>query len=257
MKIFQSGDTEFLKEMKEVFERVEMPAPKRAQSKFRDLYLVGGKDEQPLHVFTNPAISMDGKISTAHENSSPWATPRSSHDGCASSIPRRALGRQPCAALKAATLRSLRGNGQHPINVILTSNPDFNPRWPFFKQRHMTRILLVPRTVPAARLKPFMKSCEILRYRSLATFPEELIAHLERRGCESLLLEGGGGTIFPFVKKDLVDEWNVTVTPKIVGGADAPTMVDGEGFRARDIKRYRLKKCLKRGDELYLQYLRR
>lgn len=64
------------------------------------------------------------------------------------------------------------------------------------------------------------------------------------------------GPIFPFVAKDLVDEWNVTLTPKIVGGSTAPTLVDGDGFLMDEIKEYRLK-VQRYKDELFLKYIRK
>jgi 5-amino-6-(5-phosphoribosylamino)uracil reductase len=213
-----------------------------------------------FHVFTNLAISFDGKISTVGRELFPLGTKFDHHmmDVHRQRANAVLMGAGTLRAYKnAVTVRKLRRGYMHPVNIVLTANPDFNPAWPFFKEPHVKRILMVPRSVPAAKLAPFEGSCEILRYRTLASCPGELITLLKKRGHKNLLLEGGGGTIFPFVKKDLVDEWNVTVTPKIVGGANAPTMVDGEGFAARDIKRYRLKKCLRKGDELYLQYVRR
>jgi riboflavin biosynthesis pyrimidine reductase len=54
-----------------------------------------------------------------------------------------------------------------------------------------------------------------------------------------------------------VDEWNVTVSPIIIGGVDAPTMVEGEGFDAKHIRTYRLAKCLRRRGQVFLQYRRK
>jgi 2,5-diamino-6-(ribosylamino)-4(3H)-pyrimidinone 5'-phosphate reductase len=57
-----------------------------------------------------------------------------------------------------------------------------------------------------------------------------LMAVLERRGIRSLLVEGGGRTIWGFVSAKLVDELKVFVSSVIIGGALAPTPVGGDGF---------------------------
>jgi len=55
-------------------------------------------------------------------------------------------------------------------------------------------------------------------------------AKLEDQGIEQLMVEGGGELIFSMFAEGLVDECSVFVGPKIIGGRDAPTLADGEGF---------------------------
>ncbi len=58
----------------------------------------------------------------------------------------------------------------------------------------------------------------------------DVVADLAGRGVRRLLVEGGGETIWSFFNAGLVDEYSVFVGNIIVGGRDAPTPVDGEGF---------------------------
>lgn len=53
---------------------------------------------------------------------------------------------------------------------------------------------------------------------------------LEAAGIEQLLVEGGGELIFSLFAKGLVDDLSVFVGPTILGGRDAPTLADGDGF---------------------------
>lgn len=53
---------------------------------------------------------------------------------------------------------------------------------------------------------------------------------LERRGIERLLVEGGGELIFSCFDAGLVDELSVYVGSLVIGGRNAPTLADGEGF---------------------------
>ncbi|MFB6173138.1 MAG: 2,5-diamino-6-(ribosylamino)-4(3H)-pyrimidinone 5'-phosphate reductase [Halobacteriales archaeon] len=56
------------------------------------------------------------------------------------------------------------------------------------------------------------------------------LAALEERGVERLMVEGGGELLFSLFAADLVDELSVYVAPTVIGGRDAPTLADGEGF---------------------------
>ena len=55
-------------------------------------------------------------------------------------------------------------------------------------------------------------------------------AELEAEGIEQLMVEGGGELIFSLFESDLVDELSVFVGPTLIGGRDAPTLADGDGF---------------------------
>ena len=56
------------------------------------------------------------------------------------------------------------------------------------------------------------------------------LASLEQEGVEQLMVEGGGELIFSLFAADLVDELRLFVGSKLIGGRDAPTLADGEGF---------------------------
>lgn len=54
----------------------------------------------------------------------------------------------------------------------------------------------------------------------------------EEMGIENILVEGGGRTIAHFFKEGLVDRYTVFVGGLIIGGSDAPTPCDGDGWVA-------------------------
>lgn len=58
----------------------------------------------------------------------------------------------------------------------------------------------------------------------------DALTSLEANGIADLLVEGGGEVIFSLFEAGLVDELSTFVGPTILGGRDAPTLVDGEGF---------------------------
>jgi 2,5-diamino-6-(ribosylamino)-4(3H)-pyrimidinone 5'-phosphate reductase len=60
---------------------------------------------------------------------------------------------------------------------------------------------------------------------------ETALAELEdEERIDQLMVEGGGELIFSLFEADLVDELSVFVGPQIIGGRDAPTLADGDGF---------------------------
>ena len=58
------------------------------------------------------------------------------------------------------------------------------------------------------------------------------LAALAGEGVDRLLVEGGGELMFSLFEAGLVDELSVFVGGMVIGGREAPTLADGEGFVA-------------------------
>jgi 2,5-diamino-6-(ribosylamino)-4(3H)-pyrimidinone 5'-phosphate reductase len=56
------------------------------------------------------------------------------------------------------------------------------------------------------------------------------IDRLADAGLERLMIEGGGELIYSAFAAELVDELSVFVGSQLIGGRDAPTLADGDGF---------------------------
>ena len=61
-----------------------------------------------------------------------------------------------------------------------------------------------------------------------------LMSYLHEEGIEKLMLEGGSTLNFSMIKAGLIDEISICVAPMIVGGANAKTFFDGDGFDTMD-----------------------
>ena len=81
-----------------------------------------------------------------------------------------------------------------------------------------------------------------------------LMAELERRGVERLMVEGGGETIWRFFKAGLVDRYFIYIGDRVFGGREAPSPVDGDGFRFDEAYRLRLVSCQRCGTGVLLSY---
>jgi 2,5-diamino-6-(ribosylamino)-4(3H)-pyrimidinone 5'-phosphate reductase len=56
------------------------------------------------------------------------------------------------------------------------------------------------------------------------------LSQLDAAGVDRLMVEGGGELIFSLFEQGLVDRLSVYVGSLVVGGRDAPTLADGDGF---------------------------
>lgn len=84
---------------------------------------------------------------------------------------------------------------------------------------------------------------------------KKLLKFLHRKKIRTILLEGGGTTNWDFVNQGLVNEVIVTITPYLVGGKEAKTLVEGDGFsKIRHSMRLNLSKTTRQNNELVLYY---
>lgn len=81
---------------------------------------------------------------------------------------------------------------------------------------------------------------------------QDVIKYCLRLGVSRLLIEGGGGLLSAFVEHHPIQELFVTLCPKLVGGADSPTLFDGVALDSP--KRYRKVDSQMSGDEIFLRY---
>lgn len=82
----------------------------------------------------------------------------------------------------------------------------------------------------------------------------ELMEQLGARGIDSILLEGGGGLNEAALKAGIVDRTVTFIAPKFIGGKDAKTPVEGQGFEKMDqaicLKNIEINRI---GDDLMIQ----
>jgi 2,5-diamino-6-(ribosylamino)-4(3H)-pyrimidinone 5'-phosphate reductase len=83
---------------------------------------------------------------------------------------------------------------------------------------------------------------------------DRLLSRLYDVGVRTVMVEGGGETIFSFFEQGLVDRYCVFVGSMVIGGKDSPTPADGEGFPDESALRLRLTNCERLGDGVLLTY---
>ena len=146
---------------------------------------------------------------------------------------------------------------KNPIRIILDSNATI---------RTSSRILKTCSKIPTIIV--VTKKAQKKNLQKLGKFPvqiivcgnntvsiKKLLVTLKKKGIKNILVEGGGTTNWAFVKENLVDEAIITITPYLVGGMTATTLVDGDGFSTitKSI-RLKLKNVKKMKNEVILHY---
>lgn len=81
-----------------------------------------------------------------------------------------------------------------------------------------------------------------------------VLDELEAMGCRAVLIEGGGDLIFQVLRAGRLDELFLTVCPLLIGGAGAPTPLDGAGLPADALVELTLRDVRRVDDELFLHY---
>lgn len=81
-----------------------------------------------------------------------------------------------------------------------------------------------------------------------------VIAELEKRGIQALLLESGGDLTSMFFHAGLVDELYLTIAPLVLGGHDSPSPVGGAAFSLASGPRLSLLETTVKENEVFLHY---
>ena len=146
---------------------------------------------------------------------------------------------------------------KNPIRVILDSNATIRTSSRILKTcSKIPTIIVVTKKAQKKNLQKLEKfPVQIVVCGNNTVSIKKLLVTLKKKGIKNILVEGGGTTNWAFVKENLVDEAIITITPYLVGGMTATTLVDGDGFSTitKSI-RLKLKNVKKMKNEVILHY---
>jgi len=146
---------------------------------------------------------------------------------------------------------------KNPIRIILDSNATIRTSSRILKTcSKIPTIIVVTKKAQKKNLQKLEKfPVQIVVCGNNTVSIKKLLAVLKKKGIKNILVEGGGATNWAFVKENLVDEAIITITPYLVGGMTATTLVDGDGFSTitKSI-RLKLKNVKKMKNEVVLHY---
>ena len=125
-----------------------------------------------------------------------------------------------------------RGLSRHPLGVLLTASGNLRLDTAFFTSDEFQGVVFAARTIPPERLDALRQAGRPVHV--VADGPAaitDMLRILRREhGVHRLLCEGGGTVNSQFFHFGCVDEVFLTIAPKIAGGRDNLTMVEGEPF---------------------------
>jgi 2,5-diamino-6-(ribosylamino)-4(3H)-pyrimidinone 5'-phosphate reductase len=151
------------------------------------------------------------------------------------------------------TVRYVKGN--NPIRVILDSKGSLSTKSNVIKTaKNIPTILVVSENSPRNVEKFTMKGVQVIRCGKKKIDIKKLLKILGKKGIKKIVVEGGGITNWYFFKEKLVDEIVVTITPYILGGSTAISLVEGVGFGTIS-NSFKLRKIEKIQNEIVLHYV--
>ncbi len=194
-----------------------------------------------MHVVVNAAMSADGKLSSRRREQIAISGPddfarvdrlRADSDAVVVGVG-TVLADDPHLTLDDADLRTRRleaGEPEHPARVVVDSRAR-TPTDARILDDAATTYLLVSEAASVERRAELSRAgVEFVTAGETRVDLLRAFAALEREGLEEVMVEGGGELIFSLFEAGLVDECSVFVGPTVIGGRDAPTLADGEGF---------------------------
>jgi riboflavin-specific deaminase-like protein len=155
---------------------------------------------------------------------------------------------------KAVAKRARLGVSTQPINVVMSNSLDIPITKLLFHHPDTEKLVFTTRSASRENIRRVERFATVVVLPSKTVSPGRVVEYLERRGVRRILVEGGGATNHSFIRAKLVDEIFITVTPFIIGGADAPTVVDGRGFLAHTSVRLELISSRRLKNEVFLRY---
>jgi len=214
------------------------------------------KNEKPYAII-NAAITLDGKIASASGDSAISGKEdlirvhrlRAECDGILVGV-NTAIKDDP--RLTVHKIKSSR----NPVRIVVDSKARIPLKARMFKEEGET-VIAVSEKANKNKLEKLknIKNVSVVSCGKEEVDLKKLMGILHRKGIKKLLVEGGGNVIFSFLKERLADEIRIAVAPVIVGGKNAITLAEGEGFsKISDGAELKLKKSYSLGKDLVLEY---
>jgi diaminohydroxyphosphoribosylaminopyrimidine deaminase/5-amino-6-(5-phosphoribosylamino)uracil reductase len=180
------------------------------------------------YVVAKWAMTLDGKIA-AHTGDSRWITCEASRAW----LHRLRDAYQAILVGSNTALRDdpiLRGDKRTPVRVVLDSWARVPMDAKVVKSAKEQRtIIAVSTSAPEEKVRLFRRAgVEVIKLEVMDM--RVLLEELARAGLHSILVEGGGEVHASVFEAGLADEFVVFVAPKIVGGREAKTPVEGNGL---------------------------
>jgi len=193
------------------------------------------------YVIVNVAMSADGKISTRERRQvrisgeQDFTRVDRLKAGCDAVMVGigTVLSDDPSLTVKSEECRSYRrkhGHSDHPVRIIVDSSARISPEAAVLNKGEGKRIVAVSGRADGEKIALLEKKAQIIITGKDEVDLPLLMDELGAMDICHIMVEGGGTLIAGLIKAGLVHEIYTYIGNVIIGGREAPTFAEGEGF---------------------------
>lgn len=220
--------------------------------------------ERPF-IFINSAMSADGKISTKERKQvrisgqidfNRMDKLRAGSDAVMVGIG-TVLADDPSLTVKSPELREERikaGKDENPVRIVVDSKAKTPADADIFKKGKGKRIIIVSESAPVDKVSLLEEKATIIVAGKDKIDLKKAMPDLKAQGIERLMVEGGATLNWGMISNGLVDEIYTFVGNLIIGGKNAPTFTDGDGFTEKEIQKLELINAEKMEEGILLKW---
>ena len=193
------------------------------------------------YVVLNIAMSADGKISTRERRqvrisgAQDFTRVDRLKAGCDAVMVGigTVLADDPSLTVKSEECRNYRrkqGWDDHPVRIVVDSTGRIPPDASILHKGEGKRVVAVSKRADATKISLLEKKATVIVAGEDEVDLFALMNELGAMGIHRVMVEGGGTLIAGLIEAGLVNEIYTFIGNIIIGGKDAPTFTDGEGF---------------------------
>lgn len=181
------------------------------------------------YVILKSALSLDGKIAT-NSGQSQWISSKEAREFCW-----RLRTQVDAILVGAETIRkddpklTSHGLGRNPVRAVVTASGNLPRNAKIFNGKSPTWIFSPP-SVQTDRTRGKVEWIFLKQKGGRLNF-NAILRELAKRGISKLLIEGGGETASSALEEGEVDELYFFIAPLLIGGRNAKTCFEGDGFK--------------------------
>ena len=211
------------------------------------------------YVILSAAISIDGKIATKTGDSKLSSKQDSIRLHKLRSKVDAILVGKNTVAVDDPLLTVRHTKGKNPIRIVLDSKGTLSDKSKILQTSDKIKtIIVVSKKITKSnnnRLSKFPVELIVTGERSVNI--KSLLRKLSAKKIKTILVEGGGTINWEFIKQNIFDELIVTLSPFLIGGNNAISLVEGQGFdKISKSPNLRLKSVKRLKNHLVLHYVK-
>lgn len=192
-------------------------------------------------VFVNLAMSADGKLSTferrqvkisGKDDFSRVDAVKADADAIMVGVG-TVIADDPSLTVKSPEYKAGRVNkglDENPLRIVIDSTGRTPENSEILHKGEGQRVIAVSNKASQERIESLNEYADIFVSGEEKVDLNSLMEALYDNGVRKVMVEGGGTLIWSLIKDGLVDEIYTCIGNLIIGGKNAPTPVDGEGF---------------------------